>query len=381
MGERVYKYDNIRGILIFLVVLGHAMGAFSKDHTTLLAVIYSFHMPAFVFLNGYFAKRNLKRAFFNIFLPFLFFSVVLWIFDLYVWKSLLYASQFVFENPLVLFVYPIGGMLWYLESLFIWSVMLFVFCVESKRSQIIIFLLSCVISICCGFFDKVGIEFSLSNTIVLLPFFLYGQYRLQLFKCNTNFKFGMYFLAAVLMSLLLAKLQDISGTVIVGSYVPYSNLGIYYAWCIRVVFLLGAFFWITALVHIIPNRKLFIVSSLGAFSFAVYLFHGLILFSLEYLFINRKLEADFSVITLVIFSLLICAFFGNKYFYNVFHWMFSFCWLEKLFIRKKETCFIKTFYLPLSHCPVARPRGNSSAITINKRSNIAWICPDTWKMN
>lgn len=55
------RFDNIKALLIFLVVFGHAIeylfgtkGAYGAVR----ALIYSFHMPAFVFISGYFAQKS-----------------------------------------------------------------------------------------------------------------------------------------------------------------------------------------------------------------------------------------------------------------------------------------------------------------------------------
>ncbi|MDA3100191.1 acyltransferase family protein, partial [Staphylococcus pseudintermedius] len=57
-------FDNARAILIFLVVFGHLIQPYTDAHPTVYALyllIYSFHMPAFLFISGYFAK-NVGRA-------------------------------------------------------------------------------------------------------------------------------------------------------------------------------------------------------------------------------------------------------------------------------------------------------------------------------
>lgn len=62
--NREYLYDNIRGILILLVVLGHALEYFRLDNKVgefLYVFIYLFHMPVFIFISGYFSK-NLKKG-------------------------------------------------------------------------------------------------------------------------------------------------------------------------------------------------------------------------------------------------------------------------------------------------------------------------------
>ena len=56
---RIELYDNIKGVLIVLVVIGHFMHPVHNDNPTISAgfdIIYLFHMPLFVFMSGLFAK-------------------------------------------------------------------------------------------------------------------------------------------------------------------------------------------------------------------------------------------------------------------------------------------------------------------------------------
>ncbi|MGT2357153.1 acyltransferase family protein [Staphylococcus aureus] len=58
--ERDYFFDNARAILILLVVFGHMLQPYTsgdKYLSALYLVIYSFHMPTFLFISGYFAKN------------------------------------------------------------------------------------------------------------------------------------------------------------------------------------------------------------------------------------------------------------------------------------------------------------------------------------
>lgn len=63
--ERVHFFDNLKGILIFLVVFGHfALPVHSASDTlnALYGFIYIFHMPLFVFVSGFFAKSIVKNG-------------------------------------------------------------------------------------------------------------------------------------------------------------------------------------------------------------------------------------------------------------------------------------------------------------------------------
>ena len=64
MKQRIYRYDNVKALLIFLVVLGHMTTDYVSDShlvrwTTLW--IYTFHMPAFIFLSGLVHKHYITE--------------------------------------------------------------------------------------------------------------------------------------------------------------------------------------------------------------------------------------------------------------------------------------------------------------------------------
>ena len=62
---RSNSWDNIKGLLILLVVFGHCLWDLQDRHWNDLIVdgIYFFHMPAFVFVSGYFSKSERSRTF------------------------------------------------------------------------------------------------------------------------------------------------------------------------------------------------------------------------------------------------------------------------------------------------------------------------------
>ncbi len=60
MAKRDSFFDALKGVLIFLVVLGHMLElnkATSDTSVVLWDFIYLFHMPLFIFVSGYFSKN------------------------------------------------------------------------------------------------------------------------------------------------------------------------------------------------------------------------------------------------------------------------------------------------------------------------------------
>jgi len=60
MNKRIYRVDNIKVLLILLVILGQFLECF-KGYEKIYMIIYSFHMPFFIFVFGLFAKFRKKR--------------------------------------------------------------------------------------------------------------------------------------------------------------------------------------------------------------------------------------------------------------------------------------------------------------------------------
>ena len=61
MENRIVWADSLKGVLILLVILGHALQCVLGDEmesNKLWCMIYSFHMPAFIAISGYFSHTN-----------------------------------------------------------------------------------------------------------------------------------------------------------------------------------------------------------------------------------------------------------------------------------------------------------------------------------
>lgn len=70
--KRCFAADNVRFILIFLVVFAHLLETMKPDEgsANIYKAIYSFHMPALIFLFGYFARYNPTRIVFRWIIPY-----------------------------------------------------------------------------------------------------------------------------------------------------------------------------------------------------------------------------------------------------------------------------------------------------------------------
>ena len=87
--SRDLLFDNLKGFLILVVMLGHSFEFFivwskvPKLMDTTFFVIYCFHMPLFVFISGYFTKNMEKgknEAFTRFFIPYVLFNLIYYIY-------------------------------------------------------------------------------------------------------------------------------------------------------------------------------------------------------------------------------------------------------------------------------------------------------------
>ena len=82
ISQRDARFDNLKGILIFLVVFGHLLELVGGPAAAwLYRLIYSFHMPAFVFCSGWFAQFDAARFFRRLLYPYLLYQTLYLLFD------------------------------------------------------------------------------------------------------------------------------------------------------------------------------------------------------------------------------------------------------------------------------------------------------------
>lgn len=137
--SRNYAIDCIKGILIILVVLGHAIQyASGSDYmhrglyldNPVFLIIYSFHMPLFALISGFFFDKSNKRGFMEVtvrklkgvFVPLSIFCALA-----FVWE-LLINDHLTVNQPVYLLIQYIkslyGWPLWYLSAVLIDSLII-----------------------------------------------------------------------------------------------------------------------------------------------------------------------------------------------------------------------------------------------------------------
>lgn len=314
--ERAYKYDTIRAILIFLVIVGHCLMLFPDAKLrSIHRLIYSFHIPAFVYITGRFARFDRVKTIKHLVLPYFVFQLLYCCFDRAVLES---------QDP-IQFTTPYWIM-WYLLAVSLFCLLIPMLPRKGARSFPFLILGSVAVALVVGFDESVGKYMSLSRFFVFLPFFLLGYdwegvgERLERIQSKRWAGYALFLLALLLIT--LGELYLIKTKV--NKKILYSALCYVEAKgsvTDRAVFLLTAFGWIFLLERIVPNKKLPVLSTLGQNTMPVYLLHGFaVRLAEKYEWFCFSQPVNFALACLG--AVLLLALFGNKYVGRLFHRIF-----------------------------------------------------------
>lgn len=268
--QRDYLFDNYKAFLIVLVVIGHFIeGSYDNNLflTTLKWLIVSFHMPAFIFISGYFSKRQLsvRDLVRKLIIPYLVFELLYY---------LLYVL--IIHKPTGLYLMYPKFSLWYLLALFFWRV-LTPYIKKVPHYMVI----SIVAGLLIGCSDMSGNLLSIPRALVFFPFFLAGtdftREKLTMIRTRRNQRIAVILIAAFCAFLILNPYcKTISPKVFYGRY-NYHLLGqttIEGILCRLACYLIG--FVMTFAVALLISERKTCYSYIGTRTMAIYLFHGLV---------------------------------------------------------------------------------------------------------
>lgn len=167
MKTRNFKIDNLKGFLIILVVFGHLLELIMNQGAVkyIYEWIYSFHMPLFVFLSGYFYKYSFKKIVQKLLCPYVIFQTIYVLFARYILES---GETLQYHKPYWL--------LWYLLGMVAWSLITPLFPKGNLKKEIVSLLFTLTIAVTAGFCNEIDRDYSLSRILVFLPFFLLGYF-------------------------------------------------------------------------------------------------------------------------------------------------------------------------------------------------------------
>ena len=309
--RRDYRFDNLKGLLILLMVFAHVIeqrGFIQNSDMPLgagiYAVIFSFHMPAFIFISGYFSRRTERSGDYpaklmkSLLLPFL-------VFQLLTWLAFDRAPGSLFE--------PVWTK-WYLLSLFFWRLMAQP--MSRLRHPILV---TTALAILAGF-TPVDTQLSASRTVCFFPFFMLGygftEARLDALR-RVNKAVPAAATLAMLAAVILMNVKGIDTAYVSMMHRPYDVIGLapLTGAALRMAMMLMAAVVTLGLAALAPERRT-VLSALGRYSMTVYLFHSYVieiyLRVFNRLSFNPVSVNEFAFLAAALaMSVLICLAFGN----------------------------------------------------------------------
>jgi len=308
--KRDYYFDNLKFLLIALVVVGHTIEPISSSGNLkfLYILIYLFHMPLFSFVTGYFSKKYAPiKLLRSVALPYMAFQVLYFLFYRYGLGDINYT--FSFFTPY--------WIMWYLLSLLTWQLVVPVF---QFRYSIIVAIL---IGILAGYDNSVSYFFSLSRTIYFFPFFLMG-YKFNKGEFSEGRLFNLVSIKPRIIISILGLIGISVGVYILrdtidirllyGSY-SYSALdlnswyaGVYRLLLYTITTIISIFF-----LSIVPSGITFF-TVFGSRTLNVYLLHGFIIKLMASYNLYVYFNNDFNMLSLILIGLFLTFVLSTKLF-------------------------------------------------------------------
>jgi fucose 4-O-acetylase-like acetyltransferase len=266
--------DNVKMVLVTLVVFGHALGlALTSDRNIqVYNWLYYFHIPAFVLLSGHLSRnftwdrRHLTSLATTVALPYLLFEPALWTF-----KTALGQRE---DGPL--WLQPHWAM-WYLCVLFFWRL-----ASPALRHRVAL-PLSLVVGLAAGLLDTqlLGIP----RILGLLPFFVLGLHLDRRHLAWVRDRFPRPLAVAVLLAIFVwaGHTEEWARAAFLYYDTGYADLGYAAGDGVRIrlaVMAIGLLGTVSALALVPRGRSWF--STLGSATLVVYLFHGFVVRYVDY---------------------------------------------------------------------------------------------------
>lgn len=309
--------DSLKGLLIYLVVLGHLLELFGGPARQLLyQTIYLFHMPAFVFCSGWFARLDGRRLL----------GRLVWPYAVYQTLYLAFA-RWVLHQPAGHGLTTPYWLMWYLFSMVLWTL-----CTPllKRLPGWAAVLGSAAVALAAGYCPYMGYPFSLSRTLVLLPFFAAGYalgHREK--RPAVQWRRGLALTlgaagAAASLIVLWCGQGEIASRWLYHSF-SYAQGG--YGPLVRGAVLLAGAAWTVFLLALLPERKLPLLSALGARTMPVFLLHGFLVRGIERLGWFSS-GGDMMILWAALLAAALCLLLGSRAVTRALNPTFSAGWLE-----------------------------------------------------
>lgn len=306
--ERDYRLDNLKGILIILMVFAHVFERIISHGISsnpvilsLHVIINSFHMPVFIFISGFFSRSFRDKDKWatgivrSVLIPYFVANTAYWLLDSGDVNTFM-TSQFA---------------MWYLLSLFFWRLLIHPL---SKIRWLLV--ISVLFSLYVGF-TKADKFLSLQRTVSFFPYFVSGFQcsKTSIEKIKNVNKFFCGFLMIVSFStVVILTLNVRMPPDVLNMAYPYAQLeiGKGLGLIFRAIALLLGFSGILYTIALTPNKRS-LLTELGSKTIVIYLLHPLFLRTYSKLHGPTTENTILIIIASLAATAIICAICNNRF--------------------------------------------------------------------
>ena len=263
---RNFLFDNIKFILITLVVVGHFIDFYidqSDIFKSMFLFIYSFHMPLFIFISGLFHKnKDIGK------------KVIFLVTCGFCCKILLALCRKFLRNGDMKFVLlSDDGLPWYM---FVLAMFVLAGYLLRNQNKVFLFFASIVLALFVGFDKTIGDYLYISRFVVLFPFYILGNILNPEKIVEFKQKYKWLIIPSILVLAVWAcvccfKIDDIYSLRYLftarnpfwGDKNSFARLN-----CYLITFAVSA-----AIIFTVPSKKLPFISNAGKNTLNVYFYH------------------------------------------------------------------------------------------------------------
>lgn len=332
LNKRIYKFDNLKFLLILFVVIGHFANIYCNRYESMKMVfifIYSFSMPLFIFLSGLFQKdiKNFKgipweKILFYIFLI-LFMKISIFLIGNH------FSINYSFE------VFSGGEYYWYLSVIIIYILLTPLI---RKVKFFYLFIFSLILALFAGYDNSINNYLYLSRLIVFFPFYILGfnfsNKKVKLLNiCNKKvLKIISLIMIAIFIYICIYHLNNIyEYRMLFTGKNPYSYITNYVCTykhrmlTYAISFVIGFSF-----MCITPNKKIKLISNIGKRTLQIYVLHLPIIILFDGVGFFSLLESIFDNYFVYIYLLIAVS----------LTFVLSISWIDKLFSYIQDNMFV-----------------------------------------
>ena len=278
---RIHKWDNLKSILMFLVVIGHFANQLTDESLIMKSIslfIYAFHMPLFIFVSGLFCKSWLEKEF-------SWEKPMYYILIGYLLKICIYLVKISFGKSPNFYLFEDTGIPWFMFAMAAFMVITYL---TKKWNWKILLPFSILLACIAGYFDQIGNFLYLSRILVFFPFYYIG-YLLKpavvLEKVNHRFMKGLS-LAILTCGLLVCVfcIKDCYSYIrLFTARNAYEFINVDHCGALHRLAWYGiAMIMSLSVIILTPNKEFKLADKIGQRTLQIYFWHRLILYVIMY---------------------------------------------------------------------------------------------------